>query len=687
MDKFANLQKRAKLALEEYENLRKKLDIKEPMLYETIKRESQPFIKGHFTLAVVGEMSAGKSTLINALLGQRGLLPSAYGQTTCVLTEIIDSDKDSIEVTFADGEIKNVDSKSLHSLVAIPSEYQTLPVNEVNNLIVRGLSFNEIYEKKATLSRLQGGIEIDEALLRKYVSSHNRSNIPAKVVVERPLPEAYKGWKIVDTPGVGAIGGIEQATKDFINSKDENGYNNVDAIIFVNSARLQMQRGGFPRFVEDTIDTIYEEARRRMFFIITCTADTKFIENEEKELDIAKKLFIDKYKLKEERLVCVDSICSMFLEYVKGRNEDLKNLKKKNVPTDWATEDWNALIDARDLFKNMLEEDEKEPDNKNLLEYFEAYSGINELREKLNDFAEREKSNVFRNLMKHINKDVETLKGLLKKKKETIEQKRENTKEEFAKEVEKEKNKLDQLKSQKDAALQKIRTQYSKQKVSSKFDDIESQVLGLRKEDAIYKVRNKAQGLLGKVEEVKNQIYNGLSSDFESVVDGLQDKFKVVMPTIDFETIARNAEMKNTTEGKFRGYEQKETSGFWGGFKRFWGDIFDQESWGYEDDRTKPIYGPDVVNHEKVLKDYKDTVITKFGDNLVAFISSMSEKIELIGTEVSQSIDEKVDLQQSQYDAVSKQDNTAILQEKYNLVANKLKVVESAIEKIKKYDR
>lgn len=407
-------------------------------------------------MAVVGEMSAGKSTFINALLGQRGLLPSAYGQTTCVLTEIIDSDKDSIEVTFADGKIKNVDSKSLRSLIAIPSEYENLPVNEVNSLIVRGLSFNDIYEKKATLSRLQSGIEIDESLLRKYVSNHNKSNIPAKVIVKHPLPEAYKGWKIVDTPGVGAVGGIERATKDFINSKDENGYNSVDAIIFVNSDRLQLQRSGFNRFVEDTFDTIYEEARRRMFLIITCAADLNFIAHEEEELDRAKKLFIDKYKLKKERLVCVDSICSMFLEYVKGQNLDLKTLKKKDVPTDWAIEDWEASINTRNVFKNMLEENEIEPDNKNLLKYFDEYSGINELRKKLNDFAEQEKSKVFRNLMDHINKDVTTLRLLLKKNEETIGQRLKSTKADFAKKVAEEKNKLDQLKSQKDAALQKL---------------------------------------------------------------------------------------------------------------------------------------------------------------------------------------------------------------------------------------
>lgn len=686
MNKFTILQKRVKRALAEYEKLRKEVDDdpENPImnLYETIQRESQPFVKGHFTLAVVGEMSAGKSTFINALLGQRGLLPSAYGQTTCVLTEIIDSDKDSIEVTFADGKIKNVDSKSLRSLVAIPSEYENLPVNEVNNLIVRGLSFSEICKKKTTLSQLQSGIEIDESLLRKYVSSHNKSNIPAKVIVKHPLPETYKGWKIVDTPGVGAIGGIEQATKDFINGKDENGYNNVDAIIFVNSGRLQLQRSGFNRFVEDTYDTIYPEARRRMFLVITCAADPNFIAHEEEEIDRAKKLFIDKYKLKEERLVCVDSICSMFLEYVKGKNLDLKTLKKKCVPEDWISEDWKASIDTRNVFRDMLDEDEVEPDNKNLLKYFDEYSGINELREKLNDFAEEEKSKVFRNLMNHINQDVTKLRLLIKKKEETKGQKLKSTKADFAKKVAEEKNKLDQLNLQKDSALQKIRRQYSKQKVASRFGTISSQVFALRNEDAIYKVRNKAEILLSKVEEVKNQIYEGLASEFESAFANLQDQLKVVMPTVDFPTITRNVKKRNTTKGQRIGYEQKRTTGFVGGAKRFFGSIVGKKSWGYEDDLTRPKYEPDIVNHDKELKEFKLAVITEFHDNLKKFISLLSKRIELIGTEVSQSIEKKISSQQSQYDALLAEDDTTVVEKEYNLVIEKLKTIEIAIKKI-----
>ena len=685
MDKFSILQKRVKRALAEYEKLRNELDVKDPMLYETIKRESQPFIKGHFTLAVVGEMSAGKSTFINALLGQRGLLPSAYGQTTCVLTEIMDSDKDSIEVTFADGKVKKLDAKSLKSLVAIPTEFENLPVNEVNRLIVHGLSFKEIYKKKDSLEELLSGIVVEESLLKKYCSCHNKANIPLKVVVNHPLPEAYKGWKIVDTPGVGAIGGIEQATKDFINGKDDNNYNNVDAIIFVNSGRLQLQRSGFNRFVEDTFDTIYDEARRRMFLIITCAADPNFIDNEEQELDRARKLFIDKYKLKEDRLICVDSICSLFSEYVTSTGLDLMTLKKKNVPEDWSNEDWKASINARDVFKGMLEEDDKEVNNKNLLKYFDQYSGINEVRDKLNDFAESEKMKVFKSLMRHINKDITALRLLLKKDEETLSQKLKLSKKKFEEKVSVEKNKLDKLKAKKESDLQKIRENYSKQKVSNKFKPIEDQIQSLRLEDSIYKVKNKAEKLINQVETKKTEIYDELSAEFEKTFDALQDQLKVPLPTVDFTELTRKAHADSIAEPRTPiAWAQKKTEGFVGSTKRFFGGLFGNKSWGYENDYSRPTkYSEEKVNHQKELEEFKGHVVKEFTKELSSFIESISNKIEILGTEVSKTIDEKISDQQTQYNNVLAADNTPSIESDYNAVVNKLGKIEDTINILK----
>ena len=100
-----------------------------------VSSEAAPFVKGHFTLAVIGKMSSGKSTFINALLGNHSLLPTAYEQTTCTLTEIEYGDKIQIQVFYGDGSNKTFsDPKELLQTAAIPEKYQRLPINFTINV-------------------------------------------------------------------------------------------------------------------------------------------------------------------------------------------------------------------------------------------------------------------------------------------------------------------------------------------------------------------------------------------------------------------------------------------------------------------------------------------------------------------------------------------------------------------------
>ena len=59
---------------------------------------------------------------------------------------------------------------------------------------------------------------------------------PSKFVKEVSVGinlSSLEGWKIVDTPGVCALGGIEELTRNYVFGTDEYGYNNVDAVLLV----------------------------------------------------------------------------------------------------------------------------------------------------------------------------------------------------------------------------------------------------------------------------------------------------------------------------------------------------------------------------------------------------------------------------------------------------------------------
>ena len=141
MNQFMQYRMQVLKVLDEYNKIRDKANIIDTGLGASIERKAAPFVKGHFTIAIVGTVNAGKSTFINAFLGNKNILPTGNFQTTCVLTKIEYAEKESIEIVYGDGHkesIKGDISGKLGKLVAIENEYSSLPVNDINRLIVKG---------------------------------------------------------------------------------------------------------------------------------------------------------------------------------------------------------------------------------------------------------------------------------------------------------------------------------------------------------------------------------------------------------------------------------------------------------------------------------------------------------------------------------------------------------------------
>ena len=106
---FQLYRQKAKLAVDRYYRVRKdmKISFKEGRV-EEIETLAAPFLKGYFTLAVIGKMSSGKSTFINAFLKNGKLLPTGVMQTTCAITEIIPSQDKKLEITYYNNDIPHL---------------------------------------------------------------------------------------------------------------------------------------------------------------------------------------------------------------------------------------------------------------------------------------------------------------------------------------------------------------------------------------------------------------------------------------------------------------------------------------------------------------------------------------------------------------------------------------------------
>ena len=105
-NQFQEYCEQVKKKLQEYKDVRQQANINDEGLNAAVERKAKPFVEGHFTLAVVGKMSAGKSTFINAFLG-KNILPTGHFQTTAILTKIEHAEKESIKITKVSHPLKH----------------------------------------------------------------------------------------------------------------------------------------------------------------------------------------------------------------------------------------------------------------------------------------------------------------------------------------------------------------------------------------------------------------------------------------------------------------------------------------------------------------------------------------------------------------------------------------------------
>lgn len=673
MDKFSIYKHRVEKALKAYEQTCSLRDTASKGLRETIMREAAPFVKGYFTLAVIGKMSSGKSTFINALLGNHSLLPTAYEQTTCTLTEIEYGDKVQIQVEYGDGHTKSFShTNELLQAAAIPEKYRHLPINFINKLIIAGKCENDIVKGKDKLDKEQGE-NVDVDLLREYIRSHSKKNIPTKVLIKYPLPESYRGWKIIDTPGVSALGGIERETRDFLNGRNEFGYNNVDAIIFVNSGRYPIQDAAFKDFVHQTFLQLAPEAKRRIFMVVTCAADSQFMNNRKIYLETAKRIFVDGYNIRKERLICIDSVCSLLVKYAKNSGNPITSLKKKNIPNGWDTKLWEHCIDIRNYFTDALREEDREVNDESVIKLLENTSGFCNLHSHLDSFITEEKSLAFVRLMEDINKDVTSILNDIRQKKNILEASiGEQSLDDIKSKMHLEKQKLEEAKVVFNDVLIKVRNDYSKNAINSKFEKFKTEMLALRGWSSISDIQFGAENIMGEVDNMKSIILDDLSMTLEKIWNKRCSDSNIIFPQIDFKTIASKVEADNTytTGGEITGYEKKwiESEKFGSGIKRFFGSIFGQYSWGRDevDDYDNPIYSPTSthIDYAKATKEFANKVYMAFSSGLTDFVNGLHTHIRNICDDVKKEADSQVKMQQESYTELEKRTLTLENQKK-----------------------
>jgi GTPase SAR1 family protein len=234
-----------------------------------LKKRAEALEEGKYILAVVGEAKAGKSTLINALLGER-ILPTDVLQSSSAIVEIFKSEKKFVEVRYADGRSENIYDdlgtpdvdeafEHLRRIGALQDRFRGIPTTIIDTYIVQG---RIKAGRRIPLADLEAASKLPlagkDALIEEYVKGRTLAHIPVEIRFGFPLKNAFDEFRLVDSPGVNALGGVEDKTFAYLHK--------ANAVLFVHSLEGHVEKSSFREFITQVVPN---RTRQALFLVLT----------------------------------------------------------------------------------------------------------------------------------------------------------------------------------------------------------------------------------------------------------------------------------------------------------------------------------------------------------------------------------------------------------------------------------
>lgn len=488
-------------------------------LDKDIQRKADEIRNNVFKIFVTGEAKSGKSTFINAFLGI-DLLPSGGAQCTSSIIEIKNGEEIKLIAEQVDGyKIEKIGEKAVKEFLNEKASilgnskdennisiYEGVPFNIVNDMFLK--VFKGQYNKSNIENFLKEEIVTKEKPsnldqteynenIKNYIRKTNWKTIIEKIIIEYPA-DYLKEVTILDSPGVGAVGGFGEVTEKAIKK--------ADAIIFIKSIPGgAMDSVSFKKFFESI-----DDKKKDTTFLVLTFKNTQGVNVEERQKEVYEKF----NELKRENIFFVDSLSELnFLNY--------KNFNDIDELEDFLAEDEMKEKDKKfknefASFSSFLRKNKKNnrPNNvDDFIEEMKKYSGIYEFKEKIEPFiyvAPFYKLQDF--LEKLIKKSEEiraTLQSIIKKAKENI-----GNPKELRKSIEKSIEDIKDLEDTLNNSIESLRKKY----ISSEEDSVIKKQINEFKDNFLKNIETKTS-----IELMKSLIYPFKS--FNEIIKEEIDKF------------------------------------------------------------------------------------------------------------------------------------------------------------------
>ncbi len=501
-----------------YKNLRGNLN--DGIDVKSLENKISNLKNNQFIIAVAGEVKAGKSTFINSLIKEE-ILPTDVLQATNALIEIFYSKKPYLKITYASGKVevledetKDLLKEKLKKVAAIPEEYRDIPVNLIDLYLLEYGNIPIIDEEFIKYLEERSGIENLKEVrykLENYIMSRSKDNIPIRIELGYPFSWEFDEIRLVDMPGVNAIGGVHDLSFTFLEK--------ANAILFIHPIK-PIESESLKRFVSSVITN---KSKETLFLILTHSA--VFFEEKERLLEEAKRIYSS--IISPDRIFVVDSILKLIYEDLE-KGKTLEEIKKQSRhKRKWVM-----------YFQDLAEEEGLEEKKA-----FLSYSGFEELIPVLENFLV---SVPFLELTKILESILDGYKEQISIYQETIEllQKQKRDREDFLKEIERMQKGLKKLETYCYLILEEAATIFMgvHSPIEARLNEFKMTYydifLNTKELEELRKYyRDAENGLNQLVKENLKQISEFFRKRLEQVGEQFKEEYNISVPKIDLSAI------------------------------------------------------------------------------------------------------------------------------------------------------
>ena len=530
----------------EKNNIKKKVtQIQRPI--NGLDNQIENIKKDKFVLMIAGEAKSGKSTFINAYLGE-DILPMDVKQCTSSIIKIKYGEEFSLLAKYAGGRKEQIKGKEdiakfLKDNAALNDDYRDIPVPTINNEILVKYK-GKISEK--VVEDLIKGVKQDNIYnlpeeeynkkVRKYIKENKNKwqNIITKMVISYPFKiESLKNIEMIDSPGVNAAGHVGDVSENYIET--------ANAIMFLKPITGQaLESTSFKKFLDKGS---VERNKGTLFLILTRAVNVNG-----KDLEILKKEAKRIYgsKIREEQIVAIDSKVQMFV----------------NKISEYSTyDDIEEYLDELEK-TNQLEDFMKPPrrmrgEKSSYIEYLTEKSRFKDINEAIEKFARKSQYYALNEAVNNISNICEKIKASMSDNIERYESKITKDPTEFKKEINKIMEKIDEINIKINKKSDEIIHKYMnskgiiEKKAEEKISELEKEIKSLDAEngDSINELEKIS---FRKIEEqkefqkvIKEEIVKECNETLILLSDGSKISYQVLEPNFTEEDFKN---MKDETE-------------------------------------------------------------------------------------------------------------------------------------------